>query len=213
MGDVESARRMVKQAGYTVDQPVTYHNAAEMVVFGEYLLASRETAQAVSLARNLVESAAVHGWIDVSIRALVLHARALFEQGRTAQAEQSMGQAVQLAREEAYIRSFLDQGEGVRKILSLLKPEDGPSKAFVFKLLAAFAETSTPVLQPLAEPLSDRELEVLRLVALGRSNQQIADELVLATGTVKKHLFNIFEKLDVQNRTECVAHAKELNLL
>ncbi len=124
-----------------------------------------------------------------------------------------MWQAVQFAREEGYVRSFLDQGEGVQKILNLLKPEDSPSKAYVFKLLAAFAEVLAPVRQPLIEPLSERELEVLRLVALGRSNQQIADELVLATGTVKKHLYNILEKLDVQNRTECVARANELNLL
>jgi LuxR family transcriptional regulator, maltose regulon positive regulatory protein len=63
------------------------------------------------------------------------------------------------------------------------------------------------------EPLSERELEVLRLVAAGKSNQQIAAELVLATGTVKKHLNNIFGKLSVQNRTQCAARARELNLL
>ena len=65
----------------------------------------------------------------------------------------------------------------------------------------------------LIEPLSARELEVLRLAADGCSNQQIADTLVLAVGTVKRHLNNIFGKLNVQNRTQCVARARELNLL
>ncbi len=65
----------------------------------------------------------------------------------------------------------------------------------------------------MAEALSERELEILRLVAAGKSNQQVADALILATGTVKKHLNNIFGKLGVQSRTQCVAKARELNLL
>ena len=79
--------------------------------------------------------------------------------------------------------------------------------------LAAFGDASATSQESLIEVLSERELEVLRLVALGKSNQQIADELALATGTVKKHLNNIFGKLNAQNRTECVARARELNLL
>jgi LuxR family maltose regulon positive regulatory protein len=65
----------------------------------------------------------------------------------------------------------------------------------------------------LAEPLSDRELELLRLVAEGHSNQEIAQELFLAIGTVKKHLNNVFGKLDVSSRTQAIARARELNLL
>ena len=92
----------------------------------------------------------------------------------------------------------------------------GVTPAYVARLLAALskpiaaAEHSSSFL---IEPLSARELEVLRLAADGCSNQQIADTLVLAVGTVKRHLNNIFGKLNVQNRTQCVARARELNLL
>jgi len=95
--------------------------------------------------------------------------------------------------------------------------ENPNQKIYIQNLLAAFggsvAAESDSKSHRLINPLSERELEVLKLVALGKSNKQIADELVLATGTVKRHLNNIFGKLNVQNRTECVARVKELNLL
>jgi len=88
--------------------------------------------------------------------------------------------------------------------------------SYAQKLLAAFGdEPGRPQLieQPNIAPLSEREMEVLRLIAAGRSNQVIANELVIALGTVKRHIFNIYNKLDVKNRTECVARARVLHLL
>jgi LuxR family maltose regulon positive regulatory protein len=103
-------------------------------------------------------------------------------------------------------------------LLPLLRDaaQRGITPDYVARLLRAFIETSgaVPVTQQaLIEPLSERELEVLRLVATGKSNRQVADELILATGTVKKHLNNIYGKLQVNNRTQCVARARELRLL
>jgi LuxR family maltose regulon positive regulatory protein len=69
------------------------------------------------------------------------------------------------------------------------------------------------VVQPLIEPLSDRELEVLRLIATGLSNREIAQELVIAIGTVKSHINHIYGKLGVKNRTQAVARAQKLSLL
>jgi ATP/maltotriose-dependent transcriptional regulator MalT len=75
------------------------------------------------------------------------------------------------------------------------------------------SEPSPPCVSLLIEPLSDRELEVLGLIAAGLSNREIAQELVVATSTVKTHINNIYRKLDVLRRTQAVARAKELNLL
>lgn len=80
----------------------------------------------------------------------------------------------------------------------------------------AFGETTSTnqfARQSLIAPLSERELEVMALIAAGYSNKEIADELVIAIGTVKRHTVNIFNKLDVKNRTEAVAKARELGLL
>ena len=212
-GTVQSAEQVADQRGYFMDGPVNLLNSSEYVQFGYLLLARKDVKQAVKLAERIIEFAASYGWNDVLIRANILHAQALAKQGQTGRAIQSMRQALRLAQPEDYMRVFTDQGESVKQILETMKAGANGQKDFVYKLLAAFGETSVPSQGSLVEALSERELEVLRLVALGKSNQQIADELVLATGTVKKHLNNIFGKLGVQNRTECVARARELNLL
>ena len=109
----------------------------------------------------------------------------------------------------------VDEGAPMLELLRHARSQ-GNAPGYVTKLLSATSATSVTkgsTAQPLIEPLSERELQVLRLVAAGKSNREIADELVLATGTVKKHLSNIFGKLNVQSRTQCVARARELNLL
>jgi LuxR family maltose regulon positive regulatory protein len=83
----------------------------------------------------------------------------------------------------------------------------------VAERLAAMDGEVMPTSQTLLDPLSERELEILRLVAQGKSNRQIAAELILALGTVKSHLHHIFQKLDAANRTQAVARARELHLL
>ena len=91
-------------------------------------------------------------------------------------------------------------------------------KEYVHKLLAAYGKQkdvhpSSLSPQPLVEPLSQRELEVLHLIAQGLSNREISERLFLALSTVKRHNGNIYGKLGVQRRTEAVAHARELGLL
>jgi LuxR family maltose regulon positive regulatory protein len=142
------------------------------------------------------------------------------QRGEIASALKVLERALFLAEPEGFVRVFLDQGPPMKTLLRQLKVESANLKNTINKLLASFdsAPTDVPsssadILQPLIDPLSARELELMRLVAAGKSNQQIADELFLATGTVKKHLNNIFGKLNVQNRTGCVARARELKLL
>ena len=96
-------------------------------------------------------------------------------------------------------------------------------KRYIHRLRLAFSQTTTSEAsalhvsarntQPLVEPLSERELEILELVAAGKSNEEIAQTLIIALGTVKKHINNIYGKLGVHSRTQALAQAKALNLL
>ena len=100
--------------------------------------------------------------------------------------------------------------------MAAVRWKDRDLLAYAGKLLAAFAEETVPPGAPLAPYtgiLSERELEVLRLMAVGCPDREIANELVIAVGTAKRHAANIFNKLDVRNRTEAVAKARQLGLL
>ena len=132
-----------------------------------------------------------------------------------------------LAEAEGYIRLFVDEGAPMVALLSTYRrshPQSAALRRYVERLLQACGERglardphsvdpATPRESPLVEPLSERELEILRLLAAGRSNQEIGQALTIAEGTVKKHTHNIFGKLEVRSRTEAVLRARELGLI
>jgi LuxR family maltose regulon positive regulatory protein len=145
-----------------------------------------------------------------------------------------------LAEPERYVRVFLDEGQPMQMLLAqwLAHASAGPLRDYAIHLLSHFdaephAVTAAqekvsptgdpsashvvspvePSGQALVEPLSQRELEVLHLIALGRANKEIARQLFIAPGTVKAHTASIYRKLDVANRTEAVARARQLGIL
>jgi LuxR family maltose regulon positive regulatory protein len=130
-----------------------------------------------------------------------------------------IGSCLALAEPEGYIQIFLDVGEPARELLAAYLRSAAPRhKLFAQKVLDAFSpssKTGAPASQPagLVEPLSGRELEVLHLMAQGRTNQEIARQLIVAPGTIKAHTASIYRKLDVANRTEAVARARQLGIL
>ena len=147
------------------------------------------------------------------LRALVFHYR-----GDNKKAVDSINNALSIAEPEGYIRTFLDFGESMITLLKTtsLSLKDSTSLAYVQELLVAFGDISgSSQAKDLftIKPLSERELEILHLIAAGKTNRDIAEELVIALGTVKRHIFNIYNRLDVKNRTECVARARSLHLL
>jgi LuxR family maltose regulon positive regulatory protein len=133
-----------------------------------------------------------------------------------------------MARPEGYVRVFADEGPPMaallRSLLGARRRGRGTAGAaapaeHLHRIIRAFAPTRAPAdltahaVTGLIEPLTDRELEVLRLLAAGRRNRDIARELVVTVETVKKHTSHIFDKLGAANRTEAVAHARRLGLL
>jgi LuxR family maltose regulon positive regulatory protein len=144
-------------------------------------------------------------------------------QNEPALAESALDEALRLGETEGYLRTFVDAGETLRQTLKAWlqhnpKAMDDSLRAYAQQVLLAFEgpagmskiDEST---QDLPEPLSQREREVLQLVAEGLTNQEIAARLVISIRTVKKHVENIHGKLGVQNRSRAVARGRTLGLL
>ena len=147
-------------------------------------------------------------------------------QGNQSQVLAVLERALLLAEPEGYLRIFVDEGEAMRLLLLSFRSTNEKQVnysllGYVDKILAAFSRPAEVISQSsvanqeseIVEHLTNRELEILRLIAGGQSNAEISQRLFLALSTVKGHNLRIFNKLQAQNRTEAVARARELGLL
>jgi LuxR family maltose regulon positive regulatory protein len=181
-----------------------------------------EALQLLDRVREMAEAADRRGSV---VEILTLQALALRAKDEKSRAMDVMGQALALAEPEGYIRTFVDEGPPMAELLSeVLEAQqrgrlDSPRRIpahYLRKLLAVLERDASGGALPAArlpEPLSERELEVLQLIAAGNTNRRIATELFVSVGTVKTHLNNLYRKLDVHSRTQALARARELNLL
>ena len=159
------------------------------------------------------------GAIDWVIRGLILQSLVFRLQQQPDVSLHTLAHALSLAESEVYIRTFVDEGAVLGELLTeLIKNCDDFQQVFKFsteyvtRLLSIITQENQQT-TPLYEELTNRELTVLRLVASGLSNQDIADELVITLGAIKKHNQRIYRKLDVSNRTQAIKRAQELHLL
>ena len=217
-GRLDDARRWAEARGLSPEGEFDVSHEIEYLALVRILLAEGQVDEAMRLLSRLQNPMQSAGRYGNLLEVLVLQAVALDMQGDTASALAVLEQALRLARPEGYMRVFLDEGKPIETLLQTAVTEWDNRELLAYgrKLLAVFAaEGVQPVAAQTPEPaiLSERELEVLRLMAAGCSNQEIADELVIALGTAKRHIANIFDKLDVRNRTEAVAQARKLGLL
>ncbi len=224
-GDRASVEAWTAQALATEDSRLAFRSELDHLTLCRVLLAQGEARRANTLLTRLAEAAEAGGRIGRLIEILALQAIALEQEGDAAQALAVLSRALALAEPEGYVRVFLDEGEQMAALLSRANVE------YAARLRALFKDASSPVEchaprqasaacigdeeQPaaLVEPLSERELEVLRLLAAGLTTREIAARLFITPGTVKVHIHHIYGKLDVQNRVQAIARARELRLL
>jgi len=183
-------------------------------------LAQGDPAAALVVLERWREQVEAKDLKDERLKVLVLEAVALHAHDEEDKALQVLNEALTLGEPGGFIRIFVDEGDQMAELLTRRKAEGGRLMEYIHKLLAAFANPGQALpsalprrVQPLVEPLSQRELEVLRLIAEGLSNDEISKRLFVALDTVKGHNRRIYDKLHVQRRTEAVARARELGLL
>jgi LuxR family maltose regulon positive regulatory protein len=211
-GDLAAANLWAQTSGLNpADSPITYHYEVEYLTLARLLIAQGNLEAAEALLFRLHQATAAAGRSGSLIEILVLQAITFAGQKRSDEALSALEQALDLAEAEGFVRIFLDEGAPMAGLLRRAVAQDRHA-SYALGLLDALGEAVTAP-QPLVEPLSERELEVLRRVAAGYSNQEIAQDLVVAVSTVKKHINNIYGKLGVGSRTQAVARARELELL
>jgi LuxR family maltose regulon positive regulatory protein len=219
-GNVGEALDWVRERGLSVSDDPSYLREFEHITLARVLLA-RSTSnradysilEAVGLLERLLQAAEEGERTGSVIEILVLQALAHQMQGDIPAALVPLQQALTLAEPEGYVRMFVDEGPPMALLLEAAA-KHGIAPNYVRHLLTAFgsAEDRTPVKQGLIEPLSERELEVLRLLATGLNGPEIARELVVSLNTMRTHTKNIYSKLGVNDRRAAVRRAKELDL-
>ncbi len=202
-------------------QTVAYMRDAEDLTLARVLLAEGEIRRAHAILETVIAEAQAAGRMRRVIEAQILAALAFHREGCMAEATRALRQAITAAAPERWLRLFLDEGDWLAAWLPHVRDA---APAFVDELLTRLP--SAPVAPPTSAPppaatplpipgetLSEREMEILRLLAEGRSNQEIGQTLYIGVGTVKWYLTHLYDKLDVSNRTQAVARARELGLL
>ena len=228
-GDVRGAAQWAASAGLSADDEPDYPQEPAHLVLARVLLAQQQPGRALTLLKRLLHAAASHGRTGSVIEIQALHALALAANGDRSGALGALAEALTPASQHGYVRVFADEGAPMRALLTELSTarpnQQHAARRFDPGYLAALTRAcSGPDAAPpprrasatppgLAEPLTEREMEVLRLLAAGQSNQRIARDLFVTLDTVKKHVTHILGKLGVANRTEAAARARQLGLI
>jgi len=234
-GRLGEALGWAREQGLTVENELSYLHEFDHITLARVLLAlyqsdraDRSIQEAMGLLERLLKAAEEGGRKGSTIEILVLQAIAYHAQGDLSAALLPLQHALALAEPEGYVRMFLDEGSSMMQLLREASARE-IMPDYTDKLLAAFESEKRksedkpdlpPALpeghrdgEPLIDPLSQRELEILNLIAQGLSNREIGERLFLALDTVKGHNRRIFDKLQVKSRTEAIARARELGLL
>jgi LuxR family maltose regulon positive regulatory protein len=213
-GNLDKPSLHIQQRGLKIKDEIPPHRELEYDLMLRVLLARCDYEAAINLSNRLLQKAETTGQAGFVIEVLILQALALQGKKENEQALAVLEKVLALAQPEGYVRSFLDQGEAMTRLLCLVQSRqvgNGYASVLLSKI-GGISGMTQPSMQLLAEPLTAREVEVLNLIQAGCSNQDIADQLVISLPTVKRHISNIYTKLGVESRTQAVAIGKELKL-
>lgn len=224
-GDLQAAADIVRDRNLSPDAAVDRKNEEEITAFARYLVARGDYIDAEQVLSRVLPLVQSIGRVQHEIHALVLKALAKALLGERPLALESLGRAAFLAEPGRFNRTFTSEGPVMAELMAALLdtvqsgqgPVEAGSPSYLTNLLGWMRvrpETTSAGPAPgLLEPLTAREVEILRLIVAGKRNQEIADHLFISLHTVKRHIANSYAKLGVTHRTEAVVRANEMRLL
>jgi LuxR family transcriptional regulator, maltose regulon positive regulatory protein len=222
-GDLAEAATLEQKLAANAEGAADAARVLDRMASARLLYAQRRYREALLMLDEPREAAEANGRTRDLVEILPLRALALWASNERGRAVDTMAEALALAAQEGYVRTLLDEGQPMSALLSEvleIRQREGlapPIPAhYLRRLLAALERDATGTKSAaagLAEPLTEREMEVLRLLASGKSNRRISSELFVSVGTVKTHVNHLYRKLGAHSRTQAVARARNLDLI
>ncbi len=213
-GNLERPSQLIQKSGLKIKDEIPYQREPEYVLLLRMLLARGDHEAAILLSNRLLKQTRASARMGLVIELLMLQAITFHDKKDTEGALAALEKALTLAQPEGYVRMFLDEGETMTRLLCQVQSRQ-VGNGYAATLLSKIGSNpgmTPPSMQLLIEPLTTREVEVLKLIEAGCSNQNIAEQLVISIPTVKRHISNIYAKLGVKSRTQAIAIGKELKL-
>jgi LuxR family maltose regulon positive regulatory protein len=215
-GDLGAALKWAHECRLAPDDEPNYARLREHLVYARALVAQGEPEDAISLLDRLLASAIADGRNGDAIAILTLLATAYQDMVELDKSVAAINRALRMAESGRYLRVFTAEGQPMSRLLKVAQRRGAVSHYCQFVLTAMGEEQQqlTKLYHPeLVEPITAREMEVLRLIAVGLTNREIANELFISVSTVKRHVTNLYGKLGVATRTKALQESRRLGLL
>ena len=229
-GDLDAAARWAEESDLNMEGELDFQHMEEYVLLSKVLITQERLDEAKQFISRLIEIVESVGAIGYQIKLLVYQSLLLYAKGKGDAALDVLERAVRLGEEEGYVQSIIGAGKRVGELLSKLSFRSTPIIQDYLRRLISASEAEDSVHPPrsegggvimpagdhptaLVDPLSERELQVLRLLATNLTSTEIAEELYISPSTVRSHIKNIYSKLDVHRRYDAVERARKLKLI
>lgn len=192
-------------------QPLFFPYRMQTLLYARYLMRQKAWEECRRLVEEQARLAREAGYIEYEMELHIVAALMEHDAGKSSTALKSLERALKIGEAGGYVRVFLDEGEAMKNLLAQIQRSH--KDEFVTNLLVAFVKPAPVDQSSLIEPLTGREIEVLKLIAEGLSNPEIAEKLFLSTGTVKTHVKHIYGKLGVDDRVKAAGKARAMKII
>lgn len=196
-------------------QPLFFPYRLATLMYARHLMRQKAWDETRRLLEEQARLGREAGYVEYEMEIDIVRAILEKETGRASESMQALTRALRIGAAGGYVRMFVDEGDVMKSLLSQSQRQvkDDALHAYITKLLAAFEKPSAVDQSSLIEPLTEREIDVLKLIAQGLSNPEIAEKLFLSVGTIKTHVKHIYGKLGVDDRVKAAGMARELGLM